>query len=69
MESIEVKLYSNETLMDNLYITGNNDMLDEITIGDDGKMIVKYIKPVQLEDGEFVDCEYRTKGITKISFK
>ena len=69
MESQEAKLYSNETLIDNLCLIGNNDDIDEITIGEDGRMVVKYSKPIQLEDGEFVDCGYTAKGITRISFK
>jgi hypothetical protein len=69
MESQEARLYSNEILIDNLCLIGNNDDIDEITIGEDGKMIVKYTRPIQLEDGEFVDCDYTYKGITRISFK
>ena len=70
MNAEEARLYANTTLMANLCLIGDNDELDEITIGEDGKMIVKYTQPIQLEeDGEFVDCEYRVKGITKIIFK
>ena len=69
MESQEARLYSNEILIDNLCLIGNNDDIDEITIGDDGKMVVKYTKPIQLENNEFVDCGYTAKGITKIKFK
>ena len=69
MYSKEVRLYSNEILIDNLCLIGYNDNINEIIIDDGGKMIVKYTKPIQLEDDEFEDCEYIAKGITKIKFK
>ena len=69
MYSEEAKLYSNEILVDNLCLIGYNDNINEIIIGDDGKMIVKYTKPIQLEDDEFIDCRHIAKGVTKIKFK
>ena len=68
MESQEARLYADTTLMDSLCLIGDNDEFDEIIV-DDGKMIVKFTRPVQLEDGEWVDCGYTVKGVTKISFK
>ena len=68
MESQEARLYADTTLMDSLCLIVDNDEFDEIIV-DDGKMIVKFTRPVQLEDGEWVDCGYTVKGVTKISFK
>ena len=65
----EARLYVGEKIIDTLALIGNNDSLDEITINENGTMTVKFLRSTQIDDGEFVDVMYTTKGVTKISFK
>ena len=72
MESQEAKLYSGNRLVHQLYLLGDNDDIDEITIGKDGNMVVSTIETVQKGEGdhaEFVSEEREYTGITRISFK
>ena len=72
MESQEAKLYRGDRLVHQLYLLGDNDDIDEITIGKDGNMVVSTIETVQKGEGdhvEFISEEREYTGITRISFK
>ena len=72
MESQEAKLYRGDRLVHQLYLLGDNDDIDEITIGKDGNMVVSTIETVQKDEGdraEFISEEREHTGITRISFK
>lgn len=72
MEAQEAKLYRDGEYIKSLCLTGNNDELDEIKIGEDGKMVVTTFETVKKgkgDDVEFVDEVFTYEGITRISFK
>lgn len=72
MEAQEAKLYRDGEYIKSLCLIGNNDELDEIKIGEDGKMVVTTFETVKKgkgDDVEFVDEVFTYEGITRISFK
>lgn len=72
MEAQEAKLYRDGEYIKSLCLIGNEDDFDEITVGDDGKMVVTTFETVKKGKGdnvEFVDEMFTYEGITRISFK
>lgn len=72
MEAQEAKLYQNDEYIKSLCLIGSDTDFDEITIGDDGKMVVTTFETVKKGEGdnvEFVDECFKYEHITRISFK